>query len=237
MRKMLFAVAAFGIALGASAAGELVATGADVRTWRLGNSGGGALSNCAVGVQRTICPWKLYVTNAVKRTQSTESVFTPTSYVVTASVTTTNAVPVWADFTNAVTNVTFYTDGASTNLAYSTVTNVRLYAGSRLAVTNRITTATVTNTVYGISGLADPWVCIATNGFSTVVTNYGTTAAGGSVTLKNSFGDTWTLNLSGGAASSNSLDITKLMFPGDVRLSATQAERLDLRIVFLTFQK
>ena len=68
MKKMLvLTLAAIGLALGALASGELVATGADVRTWRMGEVGGGVLTNVSVGIQRTVCPWKLYVTNAVKR--------------------------------------------------------------------------------------------------------------------------------------------------------------------------
>ena len=235
--RRIFALAAVLAAMFAHASGELVATGADMRSWNMGDVGAGALTN-TVPVQRTICPWKLYVTNAVKRTQSTGSVFTPTNYIVTATVTVTNSVPTWADFTNTVTNVILQTVGASTNLAYSTVTNVSILTGSRLAVTNRISTATVTNAVLDIAGLEAPWTCIATNGITSTVTNFSTTAAGGSVTLKNSFGDTWTLNLSSGAASStNSPDLTKLVFPGDLKITATQAERLEFRMVFLTFQR
>lgn len=239
MKKVLIsALAAFGLALSAVAAGELVASGADVRTWRLGEVGGGALTNCSVGLNRTVCPWKLYVTNAVKRAQSTAEVFTPTSYVVTASVTVTNDVPTWADFTNSVTNVIFITDAATTNaLKYATVTNVQAVAGMRLAVTNRITTATTTNWVTSIAGLSAPWAVLSTNGVSSVVTNYTETAAGGTVKLENSFGDTWTLSLSGGAATSTDLDIDKLVFAGDLRLTASDAERLEFRMVFLTFQR
>lgn len=217
MKKMLFsALAAFGLALGASAAGGLVASGADVRTWRLGEVGGGTLTNASVGVQRTVCPWKLYVTNAVKRAQTTESVFTPTNYIVAATVTVTNAVPTWADFTNTVTNVIFQTDAATTNLAY----------------------ATVTNAVLSLAGLAAPWEVVSTNGITSTVMNYTTSAASGTVTLKNSFGDTWTLNLSSGAASTNATpDLTKLVFAGDLKLSTSQAERLDFRMVYLTFQQ
>lgn len=238
MKKMLvLTLAAIWLALGALASGELVATGADVRTWRMGEVGGGVLTNVSVGIQRTVCPWKLYVTNAVKRAQSTDSVFTPTNYIVTATVTVTNSVPTWADFTNTVTNVTFMTDAASTNLAYATITNVYTVSGTSLALTNRITTATATNAVLSLDGLSAPWEIVATNGITSVVTNFTETAAGGTVTLKNSLGDSWTLNLSGGAASSNALDITKLVFAGDLKLTTTQAERLDFRMVYLTFQK
>ena len=139
MKKVLFsALAAFGLALGASAAGELVASGADVRTWRLGEVGGG----------------------------------------------------------------------------------------------------TLTNAVLSLAGLSALWEVVSTNGITSTVTNYTTAAAGGTVTLKNSFGDTWTLNLSDGAASTNATpDLTKLVFAGDLELSTSQAERLDFRMVYLTFQQ
>jgi hypothetical protein len=56
------------------------------------------------------------------------------------------------------------------------------------------------------------------------------------VTLKNSFGDTWTLNLSSGAgANVGSMSVSNLVFAGDLKLVATEAEKLDLRIVYLTF--
>lgn len=239
MKKTLFsALAAFGLALGASAAGELVATGADVRAWRLGEVGGGALTDASVGVRRTVCPWKLYVTNAVRRATTTESVFTPTNYIVRATVTVTNAVPTWSDFTKTVTNVVFQTDAAATSLAYATVTNVYAVAGTRLSLTNTIASATVTNAVLSLAGLAAPWEVVSTNGVTSTATNHTTAAAGGTVTLKNSFGDTWTLNLSGGAASTNATpDLAKLVFAGDLKLSASQAERLDFRMVYLTFQQ
>ena len=240
MKKVVFlALAALGLALGVSAAGELVASGADVRTWRLGEVGSGALTNESVGIQRTVCPWKLFVTNAVKRTAATESVFTPTNYIVAATVTVTNSVPTWADFTNTVTNVVFQTDAASTNaIKYATVTNVQAVAGTRLSLTNTITSATATNAVLSLDGLSAPWAVVSTNGITSTVTNYTTTAAGGTVTLKNSFGDTWTLDLSGGAASTNATpDLTRLVFAGDLKLSTSQAERLDLRMVYLTFQR
>ena len=240
MKKLLaLLLAVFGLAFGALAAGELVASGADVRTWRLGEAGEGALTNASVGVQRTVCPWKLYVTNAVMRSHSAESVFTPTNYIVTATVSVTNSVPTWADFTNTVTNVVFQTGDTTTNgIGYATVTNIRTVAGTRLALTNVIATATVTNAVGSLAGLAPPWEVVSTNGITSTVTNYTTTAAGGTVTLKNSFGDAWTLNLSGGAASTNATpDLTKLVFAGDLKLSTSQAEQLELRMVYLTFQQ
>ena len=236
--KRLIAIAALLAATCAQAAGELVATGADVRTWTLGEAGGVALSGQSVGVPRTLCPYRVYVTNAVKRTQSTQSVFTPTNYIVTATVTATNAVPKWSDFTKNVTNLVFITDAASTNLATSAVTNVHSVAGVKYGSTNVITSVTLTNAVTSIGGIAAPWECIATNGVTSTVTNYTTTAAGGTVTLSNSYGDTWSVSLSGGAGSTtNTPNLSKLVFPGDLRLTATQAERLDLKIVYLTFIK
>ena len=220
----------------AHGSGELVATGADIGVWRLGEAGWGPLAT-AVPVRRTIAPWKLYVTNAVKRAQSTSSVFTPTNYVVAATVTVTNSAPAFASQLYAVTNVHFIVDAAATNWAASVVTNVEEIAGVRGSVTNRIYAATVTNRVLSLAGVLPPWTVIATNGVTSTVTNYSTSAAGGTVTLKNSFGDTWTLSLSGGsgANASGSPDLTKLVFAGDFKLVATEAEKLDLRIVYLTF--
>lgn len=240
MKKLLTAAAAaLSLVLAASASGELVATGADVRTWRLGEVGGAAITNRSVGVQRTICPWKFYVTNAVKRAQTTSTVFTPTNYVVAATFSATNDAPAFADFERSVTNRVYARDWASTNVVYATNTYVRTVSGSRQSLTNYVVTATVTNTVGSLDGISAPWECIATNGVTTTVTNYTAAAAGGTVTLKNSYGDTWTVSLSGGSGSNanGSPDLTKLVFPGDLAITASEAEKLDLRIVYLTFAK
>lgn len=236
--KRLIALAAFAAALCAHAAGELVATGADVRTWTLGGVGAGALTNQSAGVSRTICPWKLYVTNAVKRAQTTSSVFTPTNYVVTATFTATNAAPVFADFEQTVTNKVYVRDWASTNgVVFSTNALVRTVAGTRQTVTNYVATAVVTNSVGSLEGIADYWTCVATNGITSTVTNYTTAAAGGTVTVKDSYGNSWQVSLSGGAGANanGSPDLTKLVFAGDLYVTATEAEKLDLRIVYLTF--
>lgn len=219
--------------------GELVATGADMRTWTIGEVGGSAATNLSVGITRTICPWKVYVTNAVRRSSSTSSVFTPTNYVVKASVTLTNAIPKWADFTRYVTNTVFLTDAASTNLAFAAVTNVWARPGSRYTVTNVVTTATVTNRVPSLAGIAAPWQCVATNGVTATVTNLTTTAAGGTVTLKTSLGSSWEVSLSGGSGSylAGWPDMSDLAFPGDLTVTASQAQRFDLRIIFLTFER
>ena len=103
-RFILAAFAALSLAFGAFASGELVATGAEVRSWRVGVADGTALTN-TLSLSRTICPWKIYVTNAVKRTSSTATVFTPTNYVVTASFVATNTIPKWTDFERTVTNM------------------------------------------------------------------------------------------------------------------------------------
>ena len=238
--KRLIALAGLAAALCAHAAGELVATGADVRTWTLGEVGAGAPTNQSVGVSRTICPWKLYVTNAVKRAQTTSSVFTPTNYIVTATFTATNDAPAFADFERSVTNKVYVRDWSVTNgVAFSTNTLVRTVAGTRQTVTNYVATAVVTNAVGSIDGIADCWTAIATNGITSTVTNYTTAAAGGTVTVKTSYGDSWTVSLSGGAGAnaSGSPDLTKLVFAGDLFITATDAEKLDLRIVYLTFAK
>lgn len=240
MKKLMTAAAAaLSLVLAASASGELVATGADVRSWHLGEAGGIALTNQSVGVSRTICPWKLYVTNAVKRAEATADVFTPTNYVVTATFTATNDAPAFADFERSVTNKVYVRDWTSTNVVYATNTYVRTVSGSRQSLTNFVVSATVTNTVGSLEGIADYWTCIATNGVTSTVTNYTTTAAGGTVTVKNSYGDTWTVSLSGGAGAdaSGSPDLTKLVFAGDLFVTASEAEKLDLRIVYLTFSK
>ncbi len=238
--KRLISLAALAAALCAHAAGELVATGADVRTWTLGSVGSGALTNRSVGVSRTICPWRLYVTNAVRRVQTTSSVFTPTNYVVAATFAATNAAPVFSDFERSVTNRVYVRDWAATDgVAFSTNALVRTVAGTRQTVTNYVATAVVTNTVGSLEGLADRWTCIATNGTASTVTNYTAAAAGGTVTVKNSYGDSWTVDLSGGAGADadGSPDLAKLVFAGDLFITATEAEKLDLRIVFLTFAK
>ena len=238
--KRLIALAVVAAALCAHAAGELVATGADVRSWTLGSVGAGAPTNQSVGVSRTICPWKLYVTNAVKRAQTTSSVFTPTNYVVTATFTATNDVPAFADFERSVTNTVFVRDWNATNgVVFSTNIYVRVETNRNIYATNYVATAVVTNCVGSLDGLAAYWSCIATNGITSTVTNYIEAAAGGSVTVKNSYGDSWTVNLSGGAGAnaSGTPDLTKLVFAGDLLITATEAERLDLRIVFLTFAR
>ena len=238
--KRLIALAALAAALCAHAAGELVATGADVRIWTLGDVGAGAPTNQSVGVSRTICPWKLYVTNAVKRAQTTSSVFTPTNYVVTTTFTATNTVPVFTDFERGVTNKVYVRDWSATNgVVFSTNSLVRTDGRTRQTVTNYVATAVVTNAVGSLDGIADYWTCIATNGITSTVTNYTTAAAGGTVTVKNSYGNSWQISLSGGAGANanGSPDLTKLVFAGDLFVTATEAEQLDLRIVFLTFAK
>ena len=233
-------MAALAAALCAHAAGELVATGADVRIWTLGDVGAGAPTNHSVGVSRTICPWKLYVTNAVKRAQTTSSVFTPTNYVVTTTFTATNDAPHWAEFAQSVTNKAYVRNWPTTNrVVFSTNTYVRVETNRNLSVTNYVLSAVVTNSVGSLDGIADYWTCIATNGITSTVTNYTTAAAGGTVTVKNSYGNSWQISLSGGAGANanGSPDLTKLVFAGDLFITATEAEKLDLRIVFLTFAK
>lgn len=240
MTKRLIALAALAAALCAHAAGELVATGADVRTWRLGAVGAGAPTNMGVGVSRTICPWRLYVTNAVRRVRTTSSVFTPTNYVVTATFAATNAAPVFADFVRGVTNaVRVRAWGAPDGVAFSTNALVCTVAGTRQTVTNYVATAVVTNTVGSLEGIADYWTAVATNGMTSTATAYAEAAAGGTVTVKNSYGDSWTVSLSGGAGADadGTPDLSKLVFAGDLFVTATEAERLDLRIVYLTFAK
>ena len=238
-RFILAAFAAMSLAFGAFASGELVATGADVRSWRVGAADGTALTN-TLSLSRTICPWKIYVTNAVKRAQTTSSVFTATNYVVTTTITATNSAPVFADFEITVTNKVYVRDWAATNgVVYSTNSLVRTLAGTRQTITNYVATATVTNSVGSLEGLADHWTCIATNGVTSTVTNFTTTAAGGTVTLGNSYGDTWTVSLSSGAGQNASSDpnLSKLVFPGDLWIKASDAEELTVHVVYLTFQR
>ena len=238
-RFILAAFAAMSLAFGAFASGELVATGADVRSWRVGAADGTALTN-TLSLSRTICPWKIYVTNAVKRAQTTSSVFTATNYVVTTTITATNSAPVFADFEITVTNKVYVRDWAATNgVVYSTNSLVRTLAGTRQTITNYVATATVTNSVGSLEGLADYWTCIATNGVTSTVTNFTTTAAGGTVTLGNSYGDTWTVSLSSGAGQNASSDpnLSKLVFPGDLWIKASDAEELTVHVVYLTFQR
>ena len=178
--------------------------------------------------------------STMTRAQTTSSVFTPTNYVVTTTFTATNTVPVFTDFERGVTNKVYVRDWSATNgVVFSTNALVRTVAGTRQTVTNFVATATVTNCVGSLEGLADYWTCIATNGTTATVTNYTTAAAGGSVTVKNSYGDSWTVSLSGGAGAnaSGTPDLTKLVFAGDLYVTATEAEKLDLRIVFLTFAR
>lgn len=238
-RFTLAAFAALFLAFGAFASGELVATGADVRSWRVGAANGTALTN-TLTLSRTVCPWKIYVTNAVKRASSTASVFTPTNYVVTASFVATNTIPVWTDFERTVTNLVYVRDWTATNgVVYSTNTYVRVETNTNLSVTNYVLSAVVTNSVGTIDGIAGYWTCIATNGITSTVTNFTTAAAGGTVTLGNSYGDTWSVSLSSGAGQNASGDpnLSKLVFPGDLWIKASDAEELTVHVVYLTFQR
>ena len=160
--------------------------------------------------------------------------------MVTATFTATNAAPYWADFAQTVTNRVYVRDWSATNgVVFSTNTYVRVETNSNLSVTNYVLSAVVTNAVGSLEGIADYWTCIATNGITSTVTNFTAAAAGGTVTVKNSYGDSWSISLSGGAGANanGSPDLTKLVFAGDLFVTATDAEKLDLRIVYLTFAK
>jgi len=234
MKRIFLLFAALAMAAVCHADGQLVATGVGARTWGVGALNGIKV-NAPLSVPRAFSPWRIHVTNAVKRTLATSTVIEPTNYVVTATLAYTNDYPVFTELTNRVARYVMARDW-QTNVTWSVWTNFEQQAGFDYVRTNYVGTATITNTVTGIAGLDPIWTAIATNGISHVVTNYSATAAGGTVTLANSFGEEWKLTLSGGSASTNcAWDVSRIVMPGGLRVTATDAEKLDLSIHYLTF--
>jgi len=234
MKRIFLIFAVLAMAVSCLADAQLVSTGVGARSWTVGALNGVGI-DAPVSVSRAFCPWKIDVTNAVRRTQETATVLEPTNYVVTATLAYTNAYPVFSELTNRVARFVKARDW-KTNVTWSVWTNYEQRAGFDYVTTNYVGSATITNTVASIACLDSVWTAIATNGISRVVTNFTATAAGGTVTLVNQFGDEWPLALTDGAASTNcTWDFSRIVTPGGLRVRATQAERLDLSIHYLTF--
>lgn len=185
-------------------------TGAGCREFIV-DAGGDAISNSLVKIDLAggVVPWKVSVSGATKTATSSVSEFVPTQYVGVCSSTVTN----W----------------------YSTVVT-DTSNGSRIVLTNSVTTAVSTNSFNSIANLnlAD-WAIVATNGYTKSVSVGSPTAAGGTLVIADDWGHTFgTLTLSGGAATlTDVFNASKIAYSGTLRLTATEAERLKFHIEYL----
>lgn len=204
MKKMLTLLAAVGLAFGAFASGELVATGAGMTTITVGKVGGGVISNADVRIDRNACvPWKIEVLEATKAgepTTTTETIYT--NYV--CSITTTN-----------------------------TVVRPNYVDGKVQGVTNIVTVSTVTNNFPKMPSA--PWVEVSKSGYEKTITVPQSAVAGGTVKLSCTEGYDWgALTLTEGKTSNtNVLDMSKVGFVGTLKLTATEAERVKVKITYL----
>jgi hypothetical protein len=177
------------------------------------DGGGTAISNIAVVVDAgcPIVPWKVEVSGSTKTTTSDTTVFTPTNYVGTMTGVHTN----W--FTVASTN-----------------------SVNGFVLTNEVATSTITNRFTSLRGLdVSAGDIVATNGVSETVSAGSSVTAGGTLAISDGTGTSWTtLDItSGSVGSTNVFDASKIAFGGTLRLTATQAERLKLRVTYLKLGK
>lgn len=212
MKKMLIIALAI-CGLSAFATDPTFSYGSASRRDIIVDGGGTAISNIAVVVDAgcPIVPWKVEVSGATKTTTSDTTVFTPTNYVGIMTGVHTN----W--FTVASTN-----------------------SVNGFVLTNEVTTSTITNRFTTLQGLdLSAWDIVATNGVSETVSAGSSVAAGGTLAISDGTGTSWTtLNISSGSVgSTNVFDATKIAFGGTLRLTATQAERLKLRVTYLKLGK
>lgn len=104
------------------------------------------------------------------------------------------------------------------------------------AVTGVVETATATNTFTSLKGVdLSKWEIVTTNGYTRTVSAGSQVAAGGTLAVTDGDGTSWgTLTISGGASSStNVFDAAKIAFGGSLRLTATDAERLKLKVYYV----
>lgn len=191
--------------------------------------GGGVISNVAVVVDTSaaVIPWKVEIASAKKTATSTTTEFVPTNYVGVMTSSVTN----W--YTVADTNKTV----VSTNAVTGIVSTNRV---TTLSLTNTVSTATVTNRFSSITGLnLSDWAIVSTNGYDKTVSVGTPQNAAGTLTLSDGNGTSWSaLTISNGAtAESNIFDASKISFGGTLRLTATQAESLRLRIKYVKLKK
>ena len=177
------------------------------------DGGGSVISNQLVVIDPScaVVPWKVEVSEAKKTATSSGTEFVPTNYVGVMTSTVTN----W--------------------MAVASMNSVNGFE-----LTNTVRTATVTNNFNSIVGLdLTEWAIVSTNGITRDVSIGTPTAAGGTLTVSNGDGTSWSaLTLSSGAvAETNLFDGDKIAFGGTLRLTATQAERLRFRIKYLKLQK
>lgn len=203
------AVALFGVyADGDTYQNHLYATGAgcDIVTVETGKP----LTNAtafAVKPGHVLCPISFEVMGATKTGTTTETVFVPTNYLITATFAETNYV--------------------------RTVTNGVIVSTPVEHIT------TVTNTVLTLNGIdTSVWTAFATNGYERTDTVLSSIPATGNVTVKNGASAYSALTLTNGTCAATGVwDFGNLVYPGGLSLSATDAEKVVLRVKYVFFEK
>lgn len=187
--------------------GELVASGAEVKTIEFGALGGGAVTALPITIEPncSVIPWKIEISGAEKTVPaSTETVTEYTNYVCTATI------------TNRLTRPYYDENGA--------------VAG----ITNLVEVKAVTNNFATMPSA--PWTMVSRAGKSvTRAVPASKTNAGGTFRLYTTEGSDWgTMNVTSGAISARDiLNMGKIGFPGTMRVTCTEAERGIMKIIYL----